>query len=106
MLDRIGVAPGWHCLDLGCGPRGITDLLSVRVGPAGRVVGFDADAVFLDHARQYANSRGFLNVEFMRGDVFRTGLPAAILFGASALCCEHHWRCEKAAGGVRSSNAP
>ena len=73
MLDHIGVAPGWRCLDLGCGPRGITDLLSVRVGPVGRVVGLDADAVFLDHARQHVNSRGFTNVEFVPGDVFRIG---------------------------------
>ena len=24
LLDRIGVAEGWRCLDLGCGPGGIT----------------------------------------------------------------------------------
>jgi ubiquinone/menaquinone biosynthesis C-methylase UbiE len=77
MLDRIGVAPGWRCLDLGCGPRGITDLLSARVGQTGQVVGLDADAVFLDHARQQANASGFGNVEFVTGDVFHTGLPAA-----------------------------
>jgi ubiquinone/menaquinone biosynthesis C-methylase UbiE len=76
MLDRIGVAPGWRCVDLGCGPRGITDLLSMRVGPTGRVVGLDADAVVLDHARQDASSRGFGNVDFVTGDVFHTGLPA------------------------------
>jgi ubiquinone/menaquinone biosynthesis C-methylase UbiE len=76
MLDRIGVAPGWSCLDLGCGPRGITDLLSTRVGPTGRVVGLDADAVFLDYARQHANSRGFANVEYVTGDVFHATLPA------------------------------
>jgi ubiquinone/menaquinone biosynthesis C-methylase UbiE len=75
MFDRIGVAPGWRCLDLGCGPRGVTDLLSTRVGPTGRVIGLDADAVFLDHARQHASSLGLLNVEFIPGDVFRTGLP-------------------------------
>ena len=23
MLERIGVRPGWRCLDLGCGPGGI-----------------------------------------------------------------------------------
>jgi ubiquinone/menaquinone biosynthesis C-methylase UbiE len=40
------------------------------------VVGLDADAVFLDYARQYANSRGFLNIEFVLGGVFGTGLPA------------------------------
>ena len=33
MLDRIGVGPGWRCLDIGCGPGGITGLLSERVGP-------------------------------------------------------------------------
>jgi len=76
MLDRIGVRPGWRCLDLGCGPRGIVDLLGIRVGPTGRVVGLDADPVFLDHARQHANSRGFANIEFVSGDVYGSGLPA------------------------------
>jgi ubiquinone/menaquinone biosynthesis C-methylase UbiE len=76
MLDRIGVAPGWRCVDLGCGPRGITDLLSTRVGPTGRVVGLDADAVFLDYARHDAYLRGVVNVDFVTGDAFHTGLPA------------------------------
>jgi len=75
MLDRIGVRRGWRCLDLGCGPRGITHLLSMRVGPSGRVVGLDADPVFLDYARQDANSGGFTNIEFVRGDVYGSGLP-------------------------------
>lgn len=73
MLERIGVAPGWRCLDLGCGPGGILELLSRRVGPEGRVVGFDADPVFLEHAR----SRGLGNVELVQGDAYRTGLPRA-----------------------------
>ena len=34
MLNRIGVSEGWSCLDLGCGPRGITDLLSTEWAPA------------------------------------------------------------------------
>ena len=37
MLDQIGVGEAWACLDLGCGPGGITELLSRRVSPAGRV---------------------------------------------------------------------
>lgn len=72
MLERIGVAAGWRCVDLGCGPGGITALLSGRVGASGRVVGLDTDAVFLDYARQTAR-----NVEFVLGDAFRTGLPRA-----------------------------
>lgn len=73
MLERIGVAAGWRCLDLGCGPRGITDLLARRVGPLGRVVGLDADAGFLEYARREAPA----NVEFVQGDAYRTGLPDA-----------------------------
>jgi len=75
MLDRIGVAPGWRCLDLGCGPGGIVELLSLRAGPTGRVIGLDSDAVFLEHARKLSRERGLENVEFVRGDAYRTGLP-------------------------------
>jgi SAM-dependent methyltransferase len=71
MLDRIGVGPGWACLDLGCGPGGITHLLSARVGSAGRVVGLDADAIFLDHARAHRAA----NVEYMLADAYRSSLP-------------------------------
>jgi SAM-dependent methyltransferase len=73
MLERIGVGPGWTCLDMGCGPGGITDLLSARVGPSGRVVGLDANADLLDYAR----SRGFADVEFVQGNAYETGLAGA-----------------------------
>lgn len=74
MLDQIGVGPDWRCLDLGCGPGGITDLLSARAGPTGWVVGLDADSVLLDHARTRAH--GHANVEFMLGNAYHTGLPS------------------------------
>ena len=51
MLDRIGIGHGWRCLDLACGPGGITDELSARVGPGGQVVGLDFDADFVAIAR-------------------------------------------------------
>jgi SAM-dependent methyltransferase len=73
MLDRIGVKLGWRCLDIGCGPCGITDLLSQRVGPQGRVVGLDMNEGFLAHARANAPA----NVEFRRGDAYACDLPAA-----------------------------
>ncbi len=72
MLDRIGVTAGWSCLDIGCGPRGITDLLSKRVGDSGRVVGFDRNAEFLEVARAGAPK----NVEFRQGDAYGADLPA------------------------------
>jgi SAM-dependent methyltransferase len=70
MLSRIGVAEGWSCLDIGCGPRGVTDLLSTRVGASGRVVGLDMDAQFLEIARDGAPN----NVEFLQGDAYGSDL--------------------------------
>ena len=72
MLDRFGPMQGWKCLDIGCGPGGITALLSPRVGPTGRVVGLDRDAEFLAHARRGAAS----NVEFRLGDAYGSDLPS------------------------------
>ncbi len=75
MLDRIPIAPGWSCLDLGCGVGGIGDLLSARVGPGGRVVGLDIDAGSLAAARRWAAQAGLDNAEFVRGDIFALDLP-------------------------------
>jgi len=72
MLDAIGVKPGWACLDIGCGPGGITSLLCERVGPNGRVVGLDRNPEFLAHARANAPP----NVEFRQGNAFDADLPA------------------------------
>jgi SAM-dependent methyltransferase len=71
MLERFGPMAGWACLDIGCGPGGITDLLSGRVGPGGRVIGLDKSAEFLAHARRNAPA----NVEFHQGDAYGSDLP-------------------------------
>jgi SAM-dependent methyltransferase len=72
MLEKIGVAEGWRCLDLGCGPRGITPLLSALVGAGGKVTGLDADPVFIEHGRRNAAA----NTEFVQGDAYGAALPA------------------------------
>jgi SAM-dependent methyltransferase len=72
MLDRFGPMQGWRCLDIGCGPGGITDLLSARVGPSGLVIGLDRDAEFLDHARKHAPA----NVEFRLDEAYGAALPS------------------------------
>src|SRR5690242_16412519 len=58
LLDRVGVQPGQSAIDLGCGPRGILDLLAERVAPAGRVVGLDADPGHTAMAAEFAARRG------------------------------------------------
>ncbi len=69
MLERIGVTAGWRCLDLGCGPGGITDLMAQR---GASVVGLDRDPVFLELAR-----RRVPGVQFVEGNAYATGLPPA-----------------------------
>ena len=44
LLDRLGIQSGWRAIDIGCGPLGILDLLSERVGTEGSVVGLEVDA--------------------------------------------------------------
>jgi len=76
MLDRIGVEPGWRCLDLCCGIGGITDLLSRRVGLAGSVIGADADPDKLAFADDWAVVNDFGNVHFVQSDAFATPFAA------------------------------
>jgi 16S rRNA G1207 methylase RsmC len=75
MLDRIGIQPGWHCVDLGCGAMGILGPLSRRVGPQGRVVGVDTDAKQLAAAREFVRQNRLENVEIWERDAYHTGLP-------------------------------
>ena len=76
LLDRTGLGEGWSVIDLGCGPSGIIELLSSRVGPMGRVVGLDFDPANISAARQLALDRGLTNVELVEGDARHTGLAA------------------------------
>lgn len=46
LLDRIGVAEGWRCLELGAGSGTIAKWLCDRVAPAGSVVSIDVDTRF------------------------------------------------------------
>lgn len=71
MLDRIGVGPGWRCLDLACGPGGILELLGRRAAPGGRAVGLDADRVLLQAVPPWAALHGAGNVALVGGDAYR-----------------------------------
>jgi SAM-dependent methyltransferase len=76
LLDRVGLRPGQSAIDLGCGPRGILDLLAGRVGSAGRVVGLDSDPAHVAMAAEFAAGRGLSGVEIITADARNTGLPS------------------------------
>lgn len=47
-LGRLGVGPGWQCLEVGCGAGGVARRLAHLVGARGRVVAVDLDTRFVD----------------------------------------------------------
>jgi SAM-dependent methyltransferase len=68
-FDRLGVGPGWRCLEVGAGGGSIVRHLSERVGPAGRVLATDIEPRFLDPLA------GLGNVDVCRHDVVVDPLP-------------------------------
>ena len=76
LLDRVGLRPGQSAIDLGCGPRGILDLLADQVSPGGRVVGLDADPVHTAMAAEFVSARALSGVDIVTADARHTGLPS------------------------------
>ncbi len=50
-LARLGVGPGWRCLELGSGNGSISRALAERVAPGGHVVASDIDIAYLKELR-------------------------------------------------------
>ncbi len=68
LLDRVGVAEGARCLDLGCGGGHVSRELARRVGRQGSVVAMDLDANLIELARADTARAGITNIEFRCGD--------------------------------------
>ncbi|MBI3925508.1 MAG: methyltransferase domain-containing protein [Armatimonadetes bacterium] len=63
-LRRTGLAPGWRCLDVGCGIGAVSCKIASRTG---HCLGIDLDEGFVRTARERARRRG------ISGAVFRPG---------------------------------
>ncbi len=61
-LEKVGVAAGWHCLEVGAGAGSIMGWLSEKVRPTGKVVAIDTNTRFLPASPPS-------NVEIVRGDI-------------------------------------
>jgi ubiquinone/menaquinone biosynthesis C-methylase UbiE len=48
-LERVGVGPGWRCLEVGAGRGSIARWLAEHVAPRGQVVATDMDLRLLEH---------------------------------------------------------
>jgi SAM-dependent methyltransferase len=51
VLERIGLRPGWRCLEIGCGNGSISQWLATKVGPKGHVTATDFDLRYIDNLR-------------------------------------------------------
>jgi SAM-dependent methyltransferase len=67
-LTSAGIAPGWHCLEVGGGGGGVARWMAERVGAAGSVLCTDIDP------RHIAPS-GLANLHVVRHDIVRDALP-------------------------------
>ena len=74
LLDRIGIQPGWRVIDVGCGPLGILDSLSQRVGSRGEVVGLEYVPRFAEVASAEIVRLGLTNVRVIQADALTSGL--------------------------------
>lgn len=69
-LTRLGLAPGWACLDVGCGNGQVTIAMARVAGPSGRALGVDIDSEALELAREAAERAG-VSAEFEQADAAR-----------------------------------
>jgi ubiquinone/menaquinone biosynthesis C-methylase UbiE len=76
LLERLEISSGQRVLDVGCGPLGVLDLLSARVGPTSEVVGLDNEPHMIEFAEHTITERGLTNVKLLQRDAVATGLPA------------------------------
>lgn len=56
-LERLGVGPGWRCVDVGAGGGDVSVALGEIVGPTGRVYAVDSDPRARDAVAKVAASR-------------------------------------------------
>ena len=90
LLERVGVSPGWRVADLGCGPLGILNLLSERVGGTGQTVGIDSDPRMIATARDVIGELGRRPVRLVVADATDTGLkPSSFDFAHARLLLIH-----------------
>ena len=81
-IESIGLKQGDVVLDLACGPGTNFKALEEKVGLEGRIIAFDYSAWMLNSANKKAETKGWKNIEFHKGDAANMELPENSLDGA------------------------
>ncbi len=69
-----GVAEGAVVADVGCGPGAVSVVLAQQVGPAGRVLAVDGEALTVEAAQAAASRAGVDNISATAGQAHDTGI--------------------------------
>jgi ubiquinone/menaquinone biosynthesis C-methylase UbiE len=78
ILEEIGIKPGFHVLDYGCGPGGYIIPLVKLIGESGRVYALDIHPLAVQRVQGIASRKQLTNVETILSDC-QTGLPDSSL---------------------------
>ena len=83
VLQRAGIEPGMHVLDVGCGIGDASLLAASLVGPTGSVLGVDGSTEAIAIARQRSAAAGLKHLTFEVADLttFRAPWPMDALVG-------------------------
>jgi ubiquinone/menaquinone biosynthesis C-methylase UbiE len=74
ILKEVGIKPGFHVLDYGCGPGSYIMPLAELVGKSGRIYALDIHPLAIQKVQKVASKKQLTNVETILADC-QTGLP-------------------------------
>jgi len=74
ILEEVGIIPGSHVLDYGCGPGGYIVALAELVGESGKIYALDIHPLAIQRVKDIASKKQLANVETILSDC-QTGLP-------------------------------
>jgi ubiquinone/menaquinone biosynthesis C-methylase UbiE len=80
--ERLGLAEGWRCADVGAGTGSVAQLLAERVGERGQVLAVDMDVRFLEPIQRPP-------LEVLRADLREDQLPGDLDLVHARLVLEH-----------------
>ena len=74
VLEEVGIEPGFHVLDYGCGPGSYIAPLAELVGKSGKIYALDIHPLAIKKVQNIASRKQLINVETIHSDC-KTGLP-------------------------------
>jgi ubiquinone/menaquinone biosynthesis C-methylase UbiE len=89
ILEEVGIKPGFHVLDYGCGPGSYIVPLAELVGESGKLYALDIHPLAIRKVKDIASKKQLANVETILSDC-QTGLPDNTLDAVLLYDIFHH----------------